>query len=163
MAGFFVPYYFLLALAFRFFCSIIPIMAEQIVPGITFEAFQKTARRPAGMTEDRWKNGMAVTRTLLEIGKPTQVIEDGYIGPNMPVRYLVKGSAGPVVVEHATQWLYATVVNARGREHVFFYDDGKATQEEIIVNLKNVIAGKKPEEAKLSPGRGLRNFVKKFL
>jgi hypothetical protein len=136
-------------------------MAERTVPDITFESFKRTAMRPADVTEDRWRIGMTVTRTLFELGSLTEVIEEGHCGPNMPVQYLIKGNSteAPVIVRHAPHWAYATVVTATGRENVNFYDDRNATRAQIIVDLKHAIRGK--QERRSTPSH-FRKIVKKF-
>jgi hypothetical protein len=125
-------------------------MAERVVPGLTAEQIVQNAQRPKDVPQDRWNTGLAVIRAIMEVGVPQKVIENSYVGPNIPNVYEIPDTE--VIIEDMPHWPYTTVDNGTTRETVLFTtlvpseDPAKpfATEalpeEEVVGRVKAAIA-----------------------
>ncbi len=112
-------------------------MAERRVRGLTYEKIAASAKKPAEVAPHHWETGMSVVATLMDLGKPLNVIEESHVGPNIPNKYGIGRSK--VTVEHMPHWGYATIDNGHERNHVPLRLEGTLPTEAVIVNLREAI------------------------
>ncbi len=141
MAGFLLVKMFGLCHVINLYSCIMPFMTERKVRGLTHEKIAASAKKPSDVRIDHWEIGLAVVGTLMEMGRPTNVLAHSHVGPDIPNKYQIGKSK--VTVEHMPHWGYATVDNGHERNHVRLRLEGGLSTEAVIVNLREAIQNAK--------------------
>ncbi len=101
-----------------------------------FDQFKQSAKRPANIKSQAWEAGMAVVETLLEMGRPKNIVKDSVCGPDFPNKYDVEGDT----VEFMPHWGYV-IVQTPTERRIFPLESYKHSSEEVVEKVKGNIAG----------------------
>lgn len=91
------------------------------------------------ISREDWKVGMAVVKTLFELGQPKKpIVNKSAYGPEFPNRYVVKGENEEATIDFLPHWSQMGIEQGEKRE-IFSLDSSRLSVDKVVDRVRDKI------------------------